>query len=55
VKNKKLMSCLHELKGKTLGCYCWPLPCHGDVLISLLKRQKKQGSLKGHRFGLMKH
>lgn len=21
-----------ELKGKTLGCYCKPLPCHGDVL-----------------------
>lgn len=42
VKNKKLMSCLHELKGKTLGCYCWPLPCHGDVLISLLKRQKNK-------------
>ncbi len=27
---------LHELKGKRLGCYCAPLPCHGDVLIELL-------------------
>lgn len=27
---------LHELDGKRLGCYCAPLPCHGDVLIELL-------------------
>jgi hypothetical protein len=20
-----------ELRGKTLGCWCAPLPCHGDV------------------------
>jgi hypothetical protein len=20
-----------ELKGKTLGCWCKPLPCHGDI------------------------
>lgn len=23
---------LASLKGKTLGCYCKPLACHGDVL-----------------------
>lgn len=23
------------LHGKTLGCYCAPLPCHGDVLAKL--------------------
>lgn len=21
-----------ELKNKTLGCWCSPLPCHGDIL-----------------------
>ncbi len=21
-----------ELKGKRLGCWCYPKPCHGDVL-----------------------
>ena len=21
-----------ELKGKILGCFCSPLPCHGDIL-----------------------
>lgn len=24
-----------ELRGKTLGCWCAPLPCHGDVLMEL--------------------
>lgn len=24
-----------ELRGKVLGCYCKPLPCHGDVLARI--------------------
>ncbi len=24
-----------ELKGKRLGCFCKPLPCHGDVLAAV--------------------
>jgi len=24
------------LKGKTLGCWCKPLDCHGDVIVRLL-------------------
>ncbi len=24
-----------ELKGKTLGCWCSPRPCHGDVLLRI--------------------
>lgn len=24
-----------ELKGKTLGCFCKPLACHGDVLAHI--------------------
>jgi len=34
--NPSLLSDLDELRGKILGCYCAPLPCHGDVLIALL-------------------
>lgn len=30
-----LIASLHELKGKTLGCYCMPKTCHGSVLIKL--------------------
>jgi len=33
---KHLMRDLHELKGKTLGCWCKPLACHGDVLSELV-------------------
>lgn len=25
-----------ELSGKVLGCYCAPLPCHGDVLAEVI-------------------
>lgn len=35
IKTTKLMEHLHELKGKTLGCWCAPLACHGDVLLRL--------------------
>lgn len=31
----ELLEDLHELKGKRLGCYCKPLPCHGDILKEL--------------------
>lgn len=33
---KYLLNNLHELQGKTLGCFCKPQACHGDVLIELL-------------------
>ncbi len=28
---------LTELKGKKLGCWCYPQPCHGEVLIQLMR------------------
>jgi hypothetical protein len=34
------MNSLHELKGKTLGCWCKKKSsdaCHGDVLVELIK------------------
>jgi hypothetical protein len=31
-----LLDSLHELEGKTLGCFCKPKECHGDILIELL-------------------
>lgn len=30
-----LMSSIPELRGKTLGCWCAPRACHGDVLARL--------------------
>jgi hypothetical protein len=32
-----LIARLGELKGKTLGCWCHPKACHGDVLVKLVK------------------
>ena len=29
------------LKGKRLGCFCKPLPCHGDVLVELIKKYER--------------
>lgn len=26
---------VHELKGKTLACWCAPAACHGDVLAAM--------------------
>lgn len=34
---RHLLKDLDELRGKTLGCWCKPLACHGDVLIELIK------------------
>lgn len=36
----KLLNKLHRLKGKTLGCYCKPKSCHGDVLIELINKNE---------------
>ena len=37
-KNKELINQLNELDGKILGCWCKPSPCHGDILVKLLKK-----------------
>lgn len=39
LSNPDLLGSLHELAGKDLGCWCKPLPCHGDVLEELLAAQ----------------
>jgi len=39
--NPKLWNSLHELEGRVLGCWCAPRPCHGDILLKLLKEKNK--------------
>jgi len=34
-EGKHLLNDLHELKGKVLGYWCSPWPCHGDILAEL--------------------
>jgi hypothetical protein len=34
----ELIESIDELKGRTLGCWCAPLPCHGDVLMEIANK-----------------
>lgn len=34
---------IRELDGKALGCWCAPQACHGDVLVELVERLKREG------------
>ena len=34
----RLMSDLIELRGKVLGCWCSPKPCHGHTLVRLVEK-----------------
>lgn len=36
-QREEILHRLSELKGKVLGCWCAPLPCHGDIYIKLLE------------------
>lgn len=41
----ELMAALPELRGKVLGCYCKPDPCHGDVLARLANERNMENDL----------
>jgi len=36
--NRWIIEHLKELRGKTLGCFCKPMPCHGDILVELCQQ-----------------
>lgn len=46
IENKELLD-LREIAGKTLGCWCSPKACHGDVLIKLCMEQGLINAEKG--------
>lgn len=35
-EGQHLLNDLHELQNKTLGCFCKPQACHGDILVELV-------------------
>ena len=45
LRNPDLLAQVHTLEGKTLGCWCSPNACHGDVLSRLasIKAPIQQG------------
>lgn len=43
INNEEIMNSLDGLKDKVLGCWCKnkpDTPCHGDVLVKLIKEQE---------------
>lgn len=51
VKNSPyLMSKIHQLKGKILGCYCKPKDCHGDMLVKILEEIEVENFMRGSDF-----
>lgn len=41
-----LVAVLPDLRGKVLGCWCAPEPCHGDVLAELARRLVEEGGVQ---------
>jgi hypothetical protein len=41
LEQPELVAALPELAGKTLGCWCAPRACHGDVLARLANVQPR--------------
>lgn len=36
LKDPEFLKLVLSLKGKTLGCYCKPKNCHGDIIVEYL-------------------
>lgn len=39
----ELLSQISQLRGKVLGCWCSPQPCHGDILAELAQKERLKG------------
>lgn len=37
--DKQFKEKILELKDKTLGCFCKPNPCHGDIILEYLEKE----------------
>jgi hypothetical protein len=35
--NERFKKAVEDLRGKTLGCFCKPEACHGDVIVEYLE------------------
>ena len=50
IETENLYDELRNLKGKSLGCWCKEsdkeVACHGDVLVKLLERLERTGSIR---------
>ena len=39
--NSTLLRDLRQLKGKNLGCWCYPKLCHGNIILNILEEQQQ--------------
>lgn len=37
-KDPKFKRAVLKLRGKRLGCFCWPKLCHGSVIVEYLRK-----------------
>lgn len=37
---ERMAECRRELRGKVLGCWCAPLPCHGEILAEVANAEE---------------
>jgi len=47
ILDSKLLDDLHELEGKWLSCWCYPKPCHGNVLKYFCEHPEVIGMYRG--------
>jgi hypothetical protein len=43
----KLLAQLPELRGKDLVCWCYPQPCHAEVLLNLANKELQDETTQG--------
>ena len=41
LRDPKFKRAVLKLRGKRLGCFCWPKPCHGNVIVEYLNLRRK--------------
>ena len=56
IRNERpdLVRRIPELYGKTLGCWCKPGPCHGDVLIKLFEEYQSNNESGNRKYPPMR-
>lgn len=42
-ENEEFRAAVEGLRGETLGCYCKPEACHGDVILEYLRSSQEVG------------
>lgn len=43
LEDEEYRKIVHSLEGDTLGCWCYPRRCHGEVIVDLLNTYVEEG------------